>query len=125
MKKYIIAAATIMAINNSPTFAREFVKNLGQQRTEYGGGLADKGAEISSAIEKEQGSVSTQGTGDALSNTRPRWNVGSEMQRPYAKPSDELTAEQKYWENVFHMIDTKEQKDNQDGRQPGVPTRVR
>ena len=114
-----------MAINNSPTFAREFVKNLGQQRTEYGGGLADKGAEISSAKEKEQGSVSTQGTGDALTITRPRWNVGSEMQRPSAKPTDDLSADQKYWENVFQMIDTKEQKHNQVERQPGVPTRER
>ena len=74
MKKYIIAAATIMAINNSPTFAHETVIP-GNMRSDHGG-KADKGVEQSSANEKELASESTQAKGEVRVSPEPTADRG-------------------------------------------------
>ena len=74
MKKYIIAAATIMAINNSPTFA--------QGKVTTGHALASKAnypdqpTELSSANEKEQVPEITQAQGGERGRTERPFEQG-------------------------------------------------
>ena len=88
MKKYIIAAATIMAINNSPMFAQAklttgyFSKNMA--------GNTDQGAEKSSAKEKEQPPESTPAKGKARGSKVPRADQDEEALTPQNEKDPEL-----------------------------------
>ena len=74
MKKYIIAAATIMAINNSPTFAHGEV-TTGQARTDHAH-YADQPPVLSSANEKEQVPEITQAQGGERGRTERPFEQG-------------------------------------------------
>ena len=94
MKKYIIAAATIMAINNSPTFAQAKIST--GYISKKTAGNTDLGAEKSSATEKEQPTESTTAEGKAQGRKAPGADQHEDALTPQIEMDPELVSGEQF-----------------------------